>query len=158
MFIHYNNITNRVTGFTNFINPIPEVWNEPTIEIDSFEFLQEPSEYEIQNGVPVHVGKSQETIFEEFNLLVDEWKTQREELVNNIEVLHDGVIYQGDETSQDRMSRAINALPDDVITLDWIAKDNTVHALTRMDFKAMLLNAGLQQSTIWNDGRPTLGT
>ena len=65
MFIHYNNITNRVTGFTNFINPIPEVWNEPTIEIDSFEFLQEPSEYEIQNGVPVHVGKSQEQLDEE---------------------------------------------------------------------------------------------
>lgn len=82
------------------------------------------------------------------------WKQQREELVTNIEVTHNGVIYQGDETSQDRMSRAINALPDDTATVPWVAKDNSVQNLTKPDLKTILFAAGQEQTLIWNDGRP----
>ena len=82
------------------------------------------------------------------------WKTQREELVKDIEVTHNGVGYQGDESSQTRMARAIVALPDDVVTIDWIAKDNSANALTRLDLQLILLDAGTQQSAIWIEGRP----
>lgn len=62
MFIHYDNITNRVTGYVDFIAGVPEVWNEPTVEVTEFTFLHPHTEYEIQNGIPVHVGKSQEML------------------------------------------------------------------------------------------------
>lgn len=84
------------------------------------------------------------------------WKGDRDILVRNIEVTYNAVVYQGDEDSQTRMARAIVALPDDITTINWVAKDNTVNSLTRLDLQAILLDAGNQQSAIWNMGRPTL--
>lgn len=82
------------------------------------------------------------------------WKTGRSIAVDNIVVTYNGVDYQGDEVSQGRLSRAILALPDDTTTLSWVALDNTEHALTRVDMKMMLLDAGMQQAAIWSTGRP----
>ena len=82
------------------------------------------------------------------------WKQNRQQKVENIEVTYNNVVYQGDETSQTRMTKAITALPDDSTTINWIAKDNSVQSLTRVDLKAILLDAGTQQSKIWNEGRP----
>jgi hypothetical protein len=82
------------------------------------------------------------------------WKADREDAVRAIEVTYNSIIYQGDEESQTRMARAIVALPDDITTIAWTAKDNTVNNLTRLDLQAILLDAGNQQATIWNTGRP----
>lgn len=84
-----------------------------------------------------------------------EWKSQREKLVSSIEVSLDGVVFQGDEISQNRMSNAINGLPDESTTIDWVAKDNTVHQLNKANLKRLLFLAGTEQSEIWNFGRPT---
>lgn len=82
------------------------------------------------------------------------WKDDRHTAVEGIEVTYNGVIYQGDEGSQTRMARAIISLPDDVATVNWVAKDNSITALTKPDLQAILLDAGTQQSTIWTAGRP----
>lgn len=84
------------------------------------------------------------------------WKKNRQELVDAIEVTHNGIIYQGDEKSQERINRAITGISVMPVgsTINWTAKDNTVHALVRDDFIAILIDAGQQQSAIWNMGRP----
>ena len=82
------------------------------------------------------------------------WKTSRQLAVESIEVTYDLIIYQGDEVSQGRMSRSIVALPDDVMTVQWIAKDNSVQLLNKVQLKAILLDAGAKQSAAWNEGRP----
>lgn len=82
------------------------------------------------------------------------WKENRQKAVDTIEVTYNAVIYQGDETSQGRMARAIIGLPDNVATINWVAKDNTVHALNKIDLQTILANAGTQQANIWNLGRP----
>lgn len=84
-----------------------------------------------------------------------DWKSERQTKVDNIEVIYNDVIYQGDEVSQTRMARAITSMTDDTVTIPWVAKDNSVYDLTRVDLKAILLDAGNQQSFIWNDGRPS---
>lgn len=76
-------------------------------------------------------------------------KYNRMTLVSEIEVTYQGIIYQGDETSQDRMSRAINGLPDDTTTIYWKAKDNSSQELTRLDLKEILFLAGQEQTRIW---------
>lgn len=76
-------------------------------------------------------------------------KANRTILVESIEVKYNEVSYQGDETSQDRMSRAINGLPDDIATILWKAKDNSSHELTRLDLKEILFLAGQEQTRIW---------
>jgi len=55
MFIHYDEVTNRITGITNFLSEIPETWDVPTIELESFDFIHPYDEYEIQDGVPVRI-------------------------------------------------------------------------------------------------------
>ena len=80
---------------------------------------------------------------------VKEKKELRTLLVANIEVEYNGIVYQGDEISQDRMSRAINGLPDDTTTISWKAKDNSSKELTRLDLKEILFLAGQEQTRIW---------
>ena len=84
----------------------------------------------------------------------NDWKASRTTAVSEIEVTYDSVVYQGDEISQERMSRAITAAADDVETIGWIAKDNSINLLTRVDLKIILKDAGDQQSALWVDGRP----
>lgn len=91
---------------------------------------------------------------EKFQADYNAWKTNRSIAVDNIVVTYNGVDYQGDEVSQGRLGRAILALPDDTTTLSWVSLDNTEHGLTRLDMKAMLLDAGMQQAAIWSVGRP----
>ena len=76
-------------------------------------------------------------------------KEHKAELIRNTEVVYKNIVYQGDETSQDRISRAINGLPDDIATILWKAKDNSSHELTRLDLKEILFLAGQEQTRIW---------
>jgi hypothetical protein len=85
---------------------------------------------------------------------LQEWKNNRQILVDKIEVTYKDIIYQGDEKSQDRMSRTVNGLPDDTTTIRWIAKDNSPQQLNKLDLKQILFLAGQAQTNIWNDGRP----
>lgn len=91
---------------------------------------------------------------EENQKAVSDWKENRQKITDSIEVEYNGIIYQGDEISQTRMARAIAAAPDEETTVNWTAKDNTVHALNKSDLKTILLDAGNQQTAIWNEGRP----
>lgn len=83
-----------------------------------------------------------------------QWKTNRQNEVDKIEVNYNGIIYQGDEVSQTRMARALSVMSDTDIFDGWVAKDNSLHSLTKADFIAILKTAGAKQSVIWNAGRP----
>ena len=85
-----------------------------------------------------------------------QWKTERQNKVDNLEVEHNGVIYQGDEVSQTRLARAI-AVMDDTETTEWVAKDNSIQTLNKADLNAILKEAGIKQTLIWNKNRPEVG-
>ena len=109
---------------------------------DSFEFDSNFT-YKVENGVVVKTERIDESYLKQIS------KANRTILVESIEVKYNGISYQGDETSQDRMSRAINGLPDDIATILWKAKDNSSHELTRLDLKEILFLAGQEQTRIW---------
>lgn len=81
------------------------------------------------------------------------WKSDRQNKVDNLEVEHNGVIYQGDELSQTRIARAISVM-DDNETTEWVAKDNSIQTLNKADLSAILKEAGIKQTLIWNENRP----
>lgn len=84
------------------------------------------------------------------NLYLNQVKKQnRQILVDNIEVTYNDIVYQGDEKSQDRISRAINGLPDNTTTMQWKAKDNSTQELNKLDLKEILFLAGQEQTRIW---------
>lgn len=77
-----------------------------------------------------------------------EFKKTRQQQVDNIEVTYNGNIYQGDETSQNRMTRAILAMTDTEV-IPWVTKDNKNVNLSKVDLSSILKQAGIIQTSLW---------
>lgn len=80
-------------------------------------------------------------------------KAERAEAVKNIVVEVDGMKFNGDEESQDRIDRTITAAtaagygPDDTTT--WVLWDNTVATVSIKQLAQALLLAGQKQTELW---------
>lgn len=81
------------------------------------------------------------------------WKQQRSEKVSNLSVVVDGLEFQADELSQQRISRTILALSESD-SIDWVLKDNSVAKVSTSQLKEVLKQAVLAQANVWGDGRP----
>ena len=77
-------------------------------------------------------------------------KAEREDYVSKIVVEVDGMMFDGDETSQDRMARSIIAL-DLGEKVQWVLADNTIKMVTRAQLREALRKAGKAQTEIWSD-------
>ena len=77
-------------------------------------------------------------------------KAEREDYVKRIVVEVDGMKFDGDEVSQDRMARSIIAL-DLGEKVQWVLADNTVAQVTRAQLREALRKAGTAQTAIWSD-------
>lgn len=80
------------------------------------------------------------------------WKQDRATAVDNIKVTTtSGNVFDGDETSQARMARAILGLesagPDATVT--WVLADNTPTQVTALELREALALAGAEQARLW---------
>lgn len=80
-------------------------------------------------------------------------KAERAKAVAAITVVVDGMTFDGDETAQGRMARAItmfqaSSLPEDTTTA-WVLADNTVAQVTVNQLAQALLLAGQKQTELW---------
>lgn len=77
-------------------------------------------------------------------------KATREAAVAAIKVTTQaGHTFDGDETSQGRMARAIIALSAAGGTVDWVLADNSIAAVTAAELTEALALAGAAQAAIW---------
>ena len=80
-------------------------------------------------------------------------REERSAAVGKITVEVDGMVFDGDETSQDHIARTITAAtaagygPEDTTT--WVLHDNTVAEVTIKQLSEALLAAGLKQTELW---------
>ena len=77
-----------------------------------------------------------------------QFKSERTALVEAITVTVDGMEFDGDETSQNRMSRAVSASSPGDSTY-WRLSDDTVTTVTHEQLKQALLKAGQAQTAVW---------
>lgn len=77
-------------------------------------------------------------------------KAERAEYVSKIIVTVDGLAFDGDETSQDRMARSCVALNDGE-TVQWVLADNSIAQVTKEQLRQALRLAGEAQTAIWAD-------
>lgn len=84
----------------------------------------------------------------------EEWKLARERKVAVITVEVDGLVFDGDEVSQNRMARVVAAADTLTESTKWTLHDNNVVVVTVQQLKAACRRAGEAQTAIWNDGRP----
>lgn len=152
-YAHIDNTNNKLLGW--YDDTIHSVIPTPNIQLTDTQYdVAISNRYNKINADGTGDVFDFRTAAEKFQAQYNIWKTGRSIAVDNIVVTYNGVDYQGDEISQGRLTRAILALPDDTTTLSWVSLDNTEHALTRVDFKNILLDAGMQQAAIWSVGRP----
>lgn len=77
-------------------------------------------------------------------------KAEREDYVKRIVVEVDGMMFDGDEVSQDRMARSIIAL-DLGEKVQWVLADNTIKMVSRAQLREALRKSGEAQTAIWAD-------
>ena len=75
-------------------------------------------------------------------------KAERADAVGKIIVEVDGMAFDGDEESQQRVARSIIALEDGE-TVPWVLYDNTIAEVTKAQLKQVLRLAGQKQSELW---------
>ena len=75
-------------------------------------------------------------------------KAKRAEAVSQITVEVDGLVFDGDEVSQERMSRSIVALNDGE-KITWVLHDNAIAEITKEQLKSALRLAGQKQTELW---------
>ena len=78
-------------------------------------------------------------------------KEERAEAVSLITVEVDGMVFDGDETAQDRMSRVASIADQDELSteLPWVLADNTVATVTVAQIKDALRKALYAQAELW---------
>jgi len=81
--------------------------------------------------------------------LRNEFTQERNDLLSKSTVEYQGMVFDSDEVSQNRMLRPIAVLQNDTDTQLWVLHDNTVVNLTKPQFIAVLALAGQQQTEMW---------
>lgn len=80
-------------------------------------------------------------------------KAERADAVSRITVTVDGMVFDGDETSQERMSRTITAAvatgEDMSATTTWVLADNTIAQPSIQQLAQALRAAGEKQTALW---------
>jgi len=110
-------------------------YDEDEVETSRTEKPDEPTEPVRQ---PNYISDYDQVVF----------KREREIAVSAITVEVDGLVYDGDELSQNRMVRATIALVGNE-TVPWTLADNTVVNVTQTELKKALTLAGTAQSQLW---------
>ena len=75
-------------------------------------------------------------------------KRQRRVAVATITVEVDGMVFDGDETSQDRMARSIVAMTDNDL-IPWVLSDDSVAQVNKEQLTKALRLSGLKQAELW---------
>ena len=75
-------------------------------------------------------------------------KNSRKSAIDNVVVTVDGMEFDGNEISQERMSRVISVLKDNESIL-WVLHNNTVASVTKEQLQSALRLAVQEQTLLW---------
>lgn len=124
-------------GITEIAEPLPPEGYDPELY---FRTEQDEAPY------VVYTPKSEGQVAE---IMMTRAKNQRTTAVAAIKVTTaSGKVFDGDEKSQGRMSRAITALDPEEETL-WVLANNTPTMVTREELREALRLAGAAQTQVW---------
>lgn len=76
-------------------------------------------------------------------------KAERASAVSKLTVEVDGMVFDGDEKAQERMSRAVTLADSMDETTEWVLADHTVAVVTAAQLKQACKAAGKAQTALW---------
>ena len=103
--------------------------------------------YEIPDPTPEEIAAQEAA---EALRLREEAKQARQAAVDSITVTVNGKVFDGDETSQTRMTRTILGMQaTGQATITWVLADNSVTQATQAELTEALCLAGARQAELW---------
>lgn len=122
------------------------MWLQPTTPptYSKYECVKEVAP-EIINGVLTQQWRVEQVSEKEAREL---FKADRQALVDSIVVEVGGKLFDGDEKSQDRMTRAISVLLEGE-TVQWVLADNSVVQCNKAELVQALRLSGEKQTSVW---------
>lgn len=128
--------------FEEVYPPEAALWcNENNAYIDEIESLEGKRRFEI---IAIPAPTQQELDDQALAAA----KEERAAAVANIVVEVDGMLFDGDEISQDRMARSAVAMNDEE-TITWVLHDNSITQVTKQQLLQALRLAGEEQTRLW---------
>ena len=120
-------------------------------------WMEDSLHYQWYEGEDLLEGEGTETVLEPVDeseeATLERLRAERAEAVSKITVTVDGMVFDGDETSQERMARTITAAvatgEDMTATTTWVLADNTVAQPTVDQLARALRAAGEMQTALW---------
>ena len=86
---------------------------------------------------------------ERYTTPLDKAKAERARAVAALTVEVDGMVFDGDETAQERMARAVLMANSMDETTEWVLANNTVAVVTAEQLRRACRAAGKAQTTLW---------
>jgi len=141
----FKNPIENPDGSINCIEIHPQYGEIEHTQDPAFEYeLSEESDWEEVKPCP-----QAEKDVHEARQAREQFKAQRAQSMRSLTVTTQaGNVFDADETSQTRMSRAITIM-DDVETIVWVLADNTPIQATKAELKEALRLAGEAQAALW---------
>lgn len=121
---------------------LSRVWFERPAR-DGFEWICRNGKWPEEVPIPPTTEEEQQQI------AYEQWKQERQQAVDAITVEVDGLIFDGDELSQNRMTRAATLAQSPEETVSWILADNSVATVTADQLRRAAREAGRVQETLW---------
>ncbi|WP_373112320.1 DUF4376 domain-containing protein [Sutterella wadsworthensis] len=102
-------------------------------------------EYDPEQEYYASLTKEQKTVYN-----LDKTKNERAEAVAAIKVMVDGMVFDGDETAQSRMARALTAAEAAGQTSTvWVLADNTIATVTKAQLAQALALSMQEMGKLW---------
>lgn len=83
------------------------------------------------------------------NQALEQAKAERAKAVEALTVEVDGMVFDGNEKAQERMSRAVNMADSMDEQTEWVLADNTVAIVTAAQLRQACRKAGKAQTALW---------
>jgi len=151
-------LADNLTDYEFNLYGFDEVKQVPQPNVEKFENVKYLGVVQLEDGsfaqgwevTPMEQDEIDEITTRELEQLRSEAKAERQALVDLIVVDINGKKFDGDETSQNRMSRAILALESAGRTsTNWMLHDNQFVEVTLDELKLALQAAGEEQTRLW---------
>lgn len=131
--------------YTNVYSLVQDLWKDSNVLVSIPQ--KNIVEFWKQHGITYVEEPDPEPTEEE---LLEQAKYERAKQVAAIKVEVDGMTFDGDETSQSRMARAITAAETaGMDTTVWVLADNTVATVTKAQLQQALAKAMLAMAELW---------
>jgi len=144
--VNLGNAWDYCESYITYMNEL-DTWNK-WVAVEEFNDEGEALPLPVKPDAPIEPVRASEVVSTNYTSTL--FKVERAKAMDRLTVTVGDLVFDADETSQNRMVRAITVLVGDQ-QVPWTLADNTVVLVTQTELKKALVFAGMAQSSMWEN-------